>query len=183
MPRLFFTSSDSLNSQAVPREVAARKNLRARFATAAVASLAGLFVLSGCASIAIVQPADDAGNPLCAEMMVVLPPEISDQPKRQTNSQATAVWGDPAQLVLRCGVTPPPPSTDPCVSVNGVDWLAKEGDEAWTLTTYGRIPATELVFDPNVIPSSTVLATLSSAAAKIPAERTCTNVSKSVDVP
>ncbi|GAA5226932.1 hypothetical protein GCM10025778_14650 [Paeniglutamicibacter antarcticus] len=120
---------------------------------------------------------------MCAEMMVLLPPEISDQKKRQTNSQATAVWGDPAQLVLRCGVTSPPPSTDPCVSVNGVDWLAKEGKEVWTLTTYGRVPATELVFDPNVIPSSTVLATLSSAASKIPAERTCTDVSKSVDVP
>lgn len=115
--------------------------------------------------------------------MVVLPPEISEQQKRQTNSQATAVWGDPAQLVLRCGVTPPPPSTDPCVSVNGVDWLAKEGEESWTLTTYGRTPATELVFDPNVIPSSTILATLSSAASKIPAQRTCTTVTKTVDVP
>ena len=183
MPRLIFSSLDSHNSQSAPRQKGAYKSLRVRFATVAVASMAGLLVLSGCASIANVQPADDAGNPLCAEMMVVLPPEISDQQKRQTNSQATAVWGDPAQLVLRCGVTPPPPSTDPCVSVNGVDWLAKEGDEAWTLTTYGRDPATELVFDPNVIPSSTVLATLSSAASKIPAERTCSTVSKTVDVP
>ncbi|MFI8413124.1 DUF3515 family protein [Paeniglutamicibacter gangotriensis] len=142
-----------------------------------------MLVLSGCTAIANVQAADDAGNPLCAEMMVVLPPEVSGQEKRQTNSQATAVWGEPSQLVLRCGVTAPPPSTDPCVSVNGVDWLAKEGEEAWTLTTYGRVPATELIFDPNVIPSSTVLATLASAAAKIPAERTCSNVSKTVDVP
>ena len=180
---MIFSILDSHNSQSVPRQDAARKTLRLRFTAVTVASVAGLLALSGCASIANVQPADDAGNPLCAEMMVVLPPEISDQQKRQTNSQATAVWGDPAQLVLRCGVTPPPPSTDPCVSVNGVDWLAKEGDEAWTLTTYGRIPATELVFDPNVIPSSTVLATLSSAASKIPAERTCSNVSKTVDVP
>lgn len=153
-----------------------------RFATAA-ASIAGLLVLSGCTAIANVQAADDAGNPLCAEMMVVLPPEVSGQVKRQTNSQATAVWGEPSQLVLRCGVTAPPPSTDPCVSVNGVDWLAKEGEEAWTLTTYGRVPATELIFDPNVIPSSTVLATLASSAGKIPAERTCSNVSKTVDVP
>lgn len=183
MPRLIFSSQDSHNSQSAPRKYTARKTRGVRFATVTVASLAGFLVLSGCASIANVQPADDAGNPLCAEMMVVLPPEISDQQKRQTNSQATAVWGDPAQLVLRCGVTPPPPSTDPCVSVNGVDWLAKEGDEAWTLTTYGRIPATELVFDPNVIPSSTVLATLSSAASKIPAARTCSTVSKTVDVP
>ncbi len=183
MPRLIFTNPDSLNSQSFIREVPPHKARRVKFATTVAASLAGLLVLSGCSPIANVQPADDAGNPLCAEMMVVLPPEISEQQKRQTNSQATAVWGDPAQLVLRCGVTPPPPSTDPCVSVNGVDWLAKEGEESWTLTTYGRTPATELVFDPNVIPSSTVLATLSSAASKIPSQRSCTTVSKTVDVP
>lgn len=183
MPRLIFTSSDSPNSQSLIRNATPRRVRGVKFATAIAASVTGLFVLSGCSPIANVQPADDAGNPLCAEMMVLLPPEISEQQKRQTNSQATAVWGDPAQLVLRCGVTTPPPSTDPCVSVNGVDWLAKEGEEAWTLTTYGRTPATELVFDPNVIPSSTILATLASAASKIPAQRTCTTVSKTVDVP
>lgn len=115
--------------------------------------------------------------------MVQLPKEISGQELRQTNSQATAVWGNPSQLVLRCGVVAPPPSIDPCVSVNGVDWLAKEGEKSWTLTTYGRTPATELVFDPQQIPSSTVLATMSGAAAKIPAQRQCTDVSKTVDVP
>jgi hypothetical protein len=183
VPRSIFASPDSSYSQPFVRDEPPRKVRGVKFATAFAASLAGLFVLSGCSPIANVQAADDAGNPVCAEMMVVLPPEISDQQKRQTNSQATAVWGDPAQLVLRCGVTAPPPSTDPCVSVNGVDWLAKEGEKSWTLTTYGRTPATELVFDPNVIPSSTVLATLSSAASKIPAQRNCTTVSKTVEVP
>jgi hypothetical protein len=183
VPRSMFTRPDTLNSQSSFRIERPRTPLRFRASTSIVLGLSGLAVLTGCAPIANVQSADDAGNPLCAEMMVVLPPEVAEQQKRQTNSQGTAVWGDPAQLVLRCGVTAPPPSTDPCVSVNGVDWLAKEGEDAWTLTTYGRAPATELVFDPNVIPSSTVLATLSSAASKIPAERGCTTVSKTVDVP
>ena len=154
-----------------------------RFPAALAGAMVGVAVLTGCSSIANVQAADDAGNPLCAEMMVLLPSEIADQQKRQTNSQATAVWGEPSQLVLRCGVTPPPPSTDPCVTVNGVDWLAKEGEKSWTLTTYGRTPATELVFDPKVIPSSTVLASLATAASKIPAQRHCTDVTKSEDIP
>lgn len=159
--------------------------IRPRFARpVAIATLAvALLSVSACAPIATVQPADDAANPLCAQMMVQLPQEISGQALRKTNSQATAVWGEPSQLVLRCGVVPPAPSSDPCVSVNGVDWLAKEGKKTWTLTTYGRTPATELLFDPQQIPSSTVLATLSGAASRIPAQRQCTNVGKTVDVP
>ena len=140
-------------------------------------------VLSGCSSTTTVQAADDAANPACASMMVVLPDVLADLDRRETNSQGTAAWGDPAQVVLRCGVTVPGPTTDPCVSVNGVDWLAKEGDPAWTLTTYGRTPATEVLYDPTKVPSSTVLAALATAAAKIPAQGACTTLDKSVDLP
>lgn len=183
MPRMTVSNPTALNSQPLfsvdPVSVPAKH----RFPAAIAGTVVCLAVLTGCSSIANVQAADDAGNPLCAEMMVLLPSEIADQQKRQTNSQATAVWGDPSQLVLRCGVTPPPPSTDPCVTVNGVDWLAKQGDKSWTLTTYGRTPATELIFDPNVIPSSTILASLATAASKIPAQRHCTDVTKAEDIP
>jgi hypothetical protein len=140
--------------------------------------------LAGCASVASVDAAPDAANPLCAEMMVVLPEAIDDAERRSTTSQATSAWGDPSKVVLRCGVEVPGPTTDPCVSVNDVDWVAHE-DEAtgiWTLTTYGRTPATEVVLDPNVIPSSTVLASLSDAAQKIPASKQCVSVDKSVDL-
>ena len=183
MPRLTVSNPKAPNSQPLSSEDSVSASAKLRFSVVLAGALASAAVLTGCSPIANVQAADDAGNPLCAEMMVILPSEIGDQQKRQTNSQATAVWGDPAQLVLRCGVTPPPPSTDPCVTVNGVDWLAKEGQGSWTLTTYGRTPATELVFDPNVIPSSTILASLATAASKIPAQRQCTDVSKSEDIP
>ena len=43
----------------------------------------------------------------------------------------------------------------------------------WTLTTYGREPATEILMDPDKISSATVLADLSAAAAKVPAVRNC----------
>jgi hypothetical protein len=140
---------------------------------AALAAAASLLALTGCAPTVDVKPAADAANPGCAPMMVALPDAIGDAKLRKTNSQATAAWGEPSQVVLRCGVNVPPPTTDRCVSVNDVDWVIKEGNPVWTLTTYGREPATEILMDPNVISSATVLADLSQAAAKIKAVRHC----------
>jgi len=152
-----------------------------RFTRSALVGVLVLPLLAACSSVAAVDAAPDASNPLCAEMMVVLPDAIGDADRRSTTSQSTSAWGDPSKVVLRCGVEVPTPTTDPCVSVNDVDWVAHEDDKSgiWTLTTYGRTPATEVVLDPNVIPSSTVLASLSDAAAKIPAQKACVSVDKS----
>jgi hypothetical protein len=43
----------------------------------------------------------------------------------------------------------------------------------WTLTTYGREPATEILMDPDKISSATVLADLAAAAAEVQAGRNC----------
>ncbi|MGG5171562.1 DUF3515 domain-containing protein [Pseudarthrobacter sp. J1738] len=129
--------------------------------------------LSACSPTVNVTAAKDAANPECAKMMVALPDTLGDQKLRATNAQATAAWGDPSQVVLRCGVNPPGPTTDRCVTVNGVDWVIKEGNPAWTLTTFGRVPATEILMDPNKISSATVLAELAAPAAKIPAGNKC----------
>jgi hypothetical protein len=139
--------------------------------------------LTGCSPAVEVAPAQDSANPACAPVMVALPDALADAPLRGTTSQATAAWGDPALVVLRCGVTPPGPTTDRCVSVNDVDWVIHEGDPNWTLTTYGRNPATEILFDPDKIQSSTVLAQLSSAAGKVPQERKCVGLSDAETLP
>ncbi|MDQ0633518.1 hypothetical protein QFZ40_001427 [Arthrobacter pascens] len=132
-----------------------------------------LLALCACSPVVDVTAAKDAANPACAPMMVALPDAIGDAALRKTNSQATAAWGDPSQVVLRCGVNVPGPTTDRCVSVNGVDWVIKEGDPVWTLTTFGRDPATEILLDPDKISSATVLADLSAPEAKIPSTRNC----------
>jgi hypothetical protein len=106
-------------------------------------------------------------------MMVALPQFVADQPKRETTSQATAAWGNPSQVILRCGVAVPGPTTDQCVTVNGVDWVLRQQDKTWTATTYGRNPATELVFDPEQVAESTILADMAGAAAKIPQTSKC----------
>ncbi|KNH15621.1 hypothetical protein ACU18_16245 [Arthrobacter sp. ZBG10] len=143
-----------------------------RTATAFLCAMAAL-PLAACAPAVDVAAAGDAANPACAPMMVALPDAIGDSRLRQTNSQATAAWGDPSQVILRCGVNVPGPTTDRCVTVNGIDWVIREGDPVWTLTTYGREPATEILMDPDKISSATVLADLSTAAGKVPAQRNC----------
>ena len=153
-----------------PRTLVSLRSLRLP-ATAAALILA----LGACTPAVDVAPAKDAANPACAPMMLALPDTMGDEHLRKTNSQGTAAWGDPSKVILRCGVNVPGPTTDRCVSVNGVDWVIKEGDSVWTLTTFGREPATEILMDPDSdqISSATVLAELSAAAGKIKATRNC----------
>lgn len=132
--------------------------------------------LAGCTQIVDLAPAQDSANPACAPMMIALPNQLADQPLRETGSQGTAAWGTPSKVVLRCGVTPPGPTTTQCVGVDGVDWLLTQdpkNTQTWTATTYGRDPATEILFNQNDVASSTVLVQLAAAAAKIPQTRKC----------
>jgi hypothetical protein len=145
----------------------------ARLAVAVTAAAASGLALTACSPVVDVTPAKDAANAACAPMMLALPDAVGDAKLRKTNAQATAAWGDPSSLILRCGVNVPGPTTDRCVSVNGVDWVIKEGNPVWTLTTFGREPATEILLDPNKISSATVLADLAPAALKIKATRKC----------
>ena len=154
-----------------------RKTLR-RTALAITLASVSVTALSACAPAVDVTAAADAANPACAPMMVALPDKIGDAALRKTNSQATAAWGDPSQVILRCGVNVPGPTTDRCVSVNDIDWVIKEGDPVYTLTTFGRQPATEILIDPVKleaanISSATVLTELAAAVGKIKATGKC----------
>ncbi|TNB71456.1 DUF3515 domain-containing protein [Arthrobacter sp. BB-1] len=148
-------------------------SLPARVARLALVGSLAAIPLTSCSPAVDVPAAKDAANPACAPMMVGLPDAIGEYALRKTNSQATAAWGDPSLVILRCGVNVPGPTTDRCVTVNGIDWVIKEGDPVWTLTTYGREPATEILMDPDKISSATVLADLAAAAGKVPAARSC----------
>jgi hypothetical protein len=155
-----------------------------RLSAAMLLAASAVVVLSGCAPAVDVAAAKGSADPACAPAMVALPDSLADTAHlRETTSQATAAWGDPSLVILRCGVNPPGPTTDPCVSVNGVDWVTKEGNPTWTLTTFGRTPAVEILLDPNKIASSTVLSQLSAAVAKIPQSKKCIGPSETESVP
>ena len=90
--------------------------------------------LSACSAAVSVDPAPDATDPACAPEMIAMPDTLGDAALRTTTSQATAAWGDPSAVILRCGVPAPGPTTDRCVTVNGVDWVIKD------LTTVSASP-------------------------------------------
>lgn len=152
-----------------------------------VAGPGALLVLSmsACSPIVNVNAAPDAMNPDCAEVMITLPAMVAEYELRETNSQATAAWGDPSMVVLRCGVELPAPTTDPCASVNDVDWVIRESTETdvWTAVTYGRNPAVEVLFDPNEVASSTVLVDLGGAVSQIEQTQECLSVDDTVELP
>lgn len=136
-------------------------------------AVTAVLLLSACTPTVTMTEAADANNPACAPMMVALPDALAGAPRRTTTAQATAAWGDPAAVVMRCGVQVPGPTTERCVTINGVDWIIKEGEGSWTFTTYGRDPATELVLEENRVASDTALTEISAAVAKIPATGGC----------
>lgn len=152
----------------------ANKHLRA-----AALSMVLCGVLTSCASSAVsVEPAEDATNPDCAAAMLAMPAEISGHTQRETTSQATTAYGNPTSMVVRCGVTPPEPTTDVCHLVNGVDWIIRETDDPdrWRAITYGRVPAFEITLDTTAVASSTALIELGSAVSTVDQQRECLSV-------
>lgn len=124
-----------------------------------------------------VEPAPAAAQPQCAAVLARLRSDayavVGERRRRETDAQSTAAWGDPP-VVLRCGVTPPGPTTDPCLTVEGVDWVAREADDAVVFTTFGRAPALEVSVPPGgPTGADAVLAALAPVAARLPQERTC----------
>jgi hypothetical protein len=125
----------------------------------AVAVLAVGLALAGCSTTVSLQPAPDANDPACAQIMVRLPATLAGQSRVWTDAQSTAAWGTPTRIIMACGVTPPGPSTLKCVSLGGVDWLVDESDEPnFRITTFGRTPAVQAYLqssdkdvDPNAV--------------------------------
>ena len=137
------------------------------------ASLA-LLSLSGCASTVNLEPAEDSNNPGCAEVMVRLPSQLGGLQERYTNAQATAAWGDPAAVLLRCGLEPVEVSTLPCVSAGGIDWLVDDSlAPSYRFISYARFPAVEVVVDSDNASGITSLEGIAGAVAQLPATKAC----------
>ena len=138
-----------------------------------VASLA-LLTLSGCAATVNLEPAEDSNNPGCAEVMVRLPSQLGGLQERYTNAQATAAWGDPAAVLLRCGLEPVEVSTLPCVTAAGIDWLVDDSlAPSYRFISYARFPAVEVIVDSDNASGITSLEGIAGAVAQLPATKAC----------
>lgn len=115
----------------------------------ATALAAVALTLTGCSSTVSFEPAADANDPGCAQISVRLPDTVAGKQRRETDAQATGAWGEPAAVLLRCGIPPIGPTVNPCVSVDGIDWVLMSDPAAKTVVyqTFGRTPATEIIID------------------------------------
>ncbi len=103
--------------------------------------------MAGCADGAVrAVPFEESDSPACLEVAQRWPSSVGGLEPRVTAVQSVGVaaWGDPP-IVARCGKQPPRPTTDPCIDVDGVDWVATELDDGTMFTTYGRSPAVEVL--------------------------------------
>lgn len=135
--------------------------------------------LSACAPIVAVMPAVSAASKDCAAVSVRLPGILGSgtsavQERRETDAQGTAAWGNPTAILLRCGVPPLPPTTNKCVTINGVDWIVQAvGSNNYKFTTFGRNPAVEVLVDSNRVSGTTIISDLSPAVSVIPTNQIC----------
>lgn len=134
-------------------------------------------LLTGCAPIVVLDPASDANNPECAEIIVRLPDSLADQQKRSVNAQSTAAWGEPVSVILRCGLEPVEASALPCVTASNVDWLVDESNApSFRFISYARFPATEVIIDSTVVAGVTVLEGLAASVGVLEATKRCTEL-------
>lgn len=136
-----------------------------------------LFLLPGCAATVNLEPAEYANDPACAEVSVRYPAQISDLDQRYTNAQATTAYGEPAAVLVRCGLEPVFASTLPCVTAADVDWLVDDSAAPnFRFISFGRTPAVEVVVDSQAASGITTLESLSQAVSRLPASAFCTEV-------
>jgi hypothetical protein len=127
--------------------------------------LAGM--LSGCSSIDVADPVG-AGSALCRSAAARWPTTVGGQRLRPTSSSSAAVraWGDPP-IIARCGLPPIGPTTDPCLDVSGIDWVAHQLTDGVRFTTYGRSPAIEVLVPSAYSPEPLLLPAFGKAASAI----------------
>lgn len=136
-----------------------------------------VLLLAGCAPVVNLQAAEDANNPLCAEVSVRVPDTLGELEKRETNSQATAAWGEPTAVLMRCGLEGVEVSTLPCVTAGDVDWLVDDAEApTYRFISYARFPAVEVIVDSTLASGVSALEGLAQAVSQIPATRACSTV-------
>lgn len=134
-------------------------------------ALVTALLLVGCGEPAVkAVPFGESDSIACQAVAEHWPATVGPYEPRVTavQSAGVAAWGDPP-IVARCGKQPLGPTTDPCIDVSGVDWVATELDDGGTMfTTYGRTPAIEVLVPAAYDAHPMLLPPFGEAAAQIP---------------
>ena len=123
--------------------------------------------LAGCSHAPEVALAPQASAPVCAS--AAWPAEVSGHARVDTQPQAPSVaaWGDPA-IIARCGLEPLGPTTQECVTVDGVDWVVRRLTDGSAATTFGRDPAIEVLAPGDYGPVPLLLPAFTPVASALP---------------
>ena len=114
--------------------------LRTRLTTAVVLLAASVVALSGCSSSVELAPAPLATADGCRATGAAWPNDVGGQERREVSEpSAGAAYGDPA-IIARCGVPALGPTTDDCIEVDGIGWVAQPLSDGTRFTTFGRDP-------------------------------------------
>lgn len=136
-----------------------------------------ILLLSGCTATVNLEAAEDSNNPACAEVMVRLPDTLGEHQQRFTNSQATAAWGDPSAVLLRCGLPEVTISELPCVTAGNFDWLVDDSQApSYRFISYATSPAVEVIVNSDAASGVTTLESLEAAVSVIDQTKRCTAI-------
>ena len=126
-------------------------------------------LLASCTSGVEVAVPAGASSPECAAAAAQWPVTVGGHRAVDTDPTDPAVraWGDPA-VIARCGLPEPGPTTDQCLAVSGVDWVAHRLSDGVRFTTFGRSPAIEVLVPSAYAPEPLLLPAFAKAAAAIP---------------
>jgi hypothetical protein len=132
-------------------------------------------LLGGCSSGVEVSVPAGGSSPACAAVATRWPTTVGGKATVDTSPADPAVhaWGDPP-VIARCGLPEPGPTTDQCLGVSGVDWVAHRLSDGVRFTTYGRSPAIEVLVPSDYSPEPLLLGAFTRAAQAVPqGERRC----------
>lgn len=134
---------------------------------ARIAVCAALLPTAACARGPEVTLAPLADAPAC--VTVVWPRTVSGLEAVPTTPEhhSARAWGEPA-IIARCGLPAPPPTTESCVVVDGVDWVVRHLTDGTGAITYGREPAIEVLVPQQHGPVPLLLPAFAEAARSLP---------------
>jgi hypothetical protein len=151
--------------------------------TAFAVAVAAVGGLASCAATYPMEAAPDANDPACADVVVRLPDTVAGLDRRTTNAQSTGAWGDPAAVLLYCGIEPSGPTTDECVSVNGVDWIIdRTNAPLYRFEAYGRSPGLQVVVDSELVSGTEAVVALGPVVKLLPQVRECLSLIDSLEL-
>lgn len=141
---------------------------RTRATTAVVLGATAVVALSGCSSAVEIAPTPLATGDVCRAVADAWPSDVGGQERREvSDSDAGAAYGDPA-IIVRCGVPALGPTTDDCIEVDGMGWVAQPLSDGTRFTTFGRDPAVEVLVPRAYAPEPLLLPAFTEAAERLP---------------